>query len=68
MPTQVQSPISRPCSRPPQPKRPLTPGANTTPGGSNFHRGTSDSVPPQPPHGASSRHSEETKEEPLCRS
>jgi len=67
MPTQVQSPISRPCSRPPQPKRPLTPGANTTPGGSNFHRGTRTlcrlSLRTARPPGTA-----ETKEEPLCRS
>jgi hypothetical protein len=44
----------------------------TNPSGPGPHQPTpsrsADSVPPQPPHGASSRHSEETKEEPLCRS
>lgn len=67
MPTQPQSPISRKGSKPGS-NPPLGPGTNTNPSGPGPHQPTparrsSDSVPPQPPHGAS-RHSEtKTKEE-----
>ena len=67
MPTEICSPISRKGSKAGS-NQPLVPGTNTNPSVSNFHRATADSVPAQPSHGAPSRHSEETKEEPLCRS